>query len=300
MKRFLLVQNSFESLLNYCDYLLKKGCTLSTTPKQIDESYCCEVIINTISDEMVKILPCEIQASENEFQIPKNPYLIGKYLVTLGHWNHVRSWGVQNGYDLPSGRVVDDEDIAFDDPFYHFQPASWISFYDACKWCNAKSEMENLSPVYFINGKVFRFGKKDSEQLTWDSEKSGFRLPTGDEWEWAARGGIFSQSNINTYSGGDDFEKVAWQNNERSGPNYGVGEKLPNELEIYDMTGLANEWCWDSESETDQKMIRGGYGRCMRVDYLEHFKIDHIYFQDPCHGGEGNGFRIANFLNQHK
>ncbi len=74
-----------------------------------------------------------------------------------------------------------------------------------------------------------------------------FRLPTNNEWEYAARGGLlFHQYR---YSGSDNFDEVGWAlDNLMRGYEwyYGgcpVGLKAPNELGLYDMSGNVCEWC---------------------------------------------------------
>jgi formylglycine-generating enzyme required for sulfatase activity len=76
------------------------------------------------------------------------------------------------------------------------------------------------------------------------NEKTGknYRLPTEAEWEYAARGG--NKSKGYKYSGSDFPNTVAWYNSntDRLHP---VGEKYPNELGIYDMSGNIFEYCND-------------------------------------------------------
>ncbi len=166
-------------------------------------------------------------------------FQIGKYEVTWGEWKTVRTWAVANGYDIGAvgGGIAD-----------HF-PVTEIQWYDVVKWCNAKSEMEGLSPVYSYNGGVLKtggwqvLGSDASDNITFDTQKNGYRLPTIKEWEWAARGGISSMGY--TYSGSNDINAVAWYGANAGGTTHPVGNKLPNEIGIFDMTGNTMEWCWD-------------------------------------------------------
>lgn len=80
-----------------------------------------------------------------------------------------------------------------------------------------------------------------------------FRLPTETEWEYAARGGIYSRQCV--YSGSDNAEEVGWVKSNCDGSTHPVGTRNSNELGIYDMTGNVCEWCQDwmsNYNSTDQ------------------------------------------------
>ena len=69
-----------------------------------------------------------------------------------------------------------------------------------------------------------------------------YRLPTEAEWEYAARGG--NKSKGYKYSGSNDPNEVGWYSYIGS-HTHPVGEKEPNELGIYDMSGNVFECCND-------------------------------------------------------
>lgn len=110
------------------------------------------------------------------------------------------------------------------------------------------------------------------------------RLPTENEWEVAARGGLKSKNT--NYAGSMYVDEVAWYFQNSEGRKHQVGIKLPNELGLYDMSGNVSEWCgdwyeeWTEEnrppsnssnpvgpSTGTKKVIRGGDFLADRFEY---------------------------------
>ena len=108
---------------------------------------------------------------------------------------------------------------------------------------NNPVEMVSWQDICQSNGFLDRLNAAVASQLPTGMH---FKLPTEGQWEYAARGGIYSKGY--TYAGSNTIGDVAWCQSNSSGKTHPVGQKQPNELELYDMSGNVWEWCYEYQA----------------------------------------------------
>ncbi len=242
-------------------------------------------------------------------------FYMGKYEVTKELWDEVRAWGLDNGYtDLPVGNGTYVSKGAN-------HPVHSINWWDMVKWCNARSQKENLTPCYTVSGLIYKTGNSEPD-CNWNA--GGYRLPTEAEWEKASRGGVSGKNfpwGTDTISHGQaNYYASSYYSYDLSGaadsyhPAYAtgaspysspVGSFAPNGYGVYDMAGNMGEWCWDryeaypATSQTDPRGSVSGSVRVLRggcwctVALACRVAVRYDFLIDPGSSSDGVGFRVA-------
>ena len=186
-------------------------------------------------------------------------------------------------------------------------PVETVSWYEAVEFCNALSQQEGKTPCYTI--------QNDTNIIcNWDA--NGYRLPTGAEWEYAAKAGTStdfyngSLTNPNEIPIDTNLDKIGWYGGNSGNTTHEIGQKQPNAFGLYDMIGNVWEWCWDWYSSytgaivTDPTGLATGSRRVLRGGswyYVAlHCRSASRSYSNPENRGFSTGFRVVRVGNQYQ
>ena len=192
------------------------------------------------------------------------------------------------------------------------QPVAQVSWQQAAAFCNWLSEREGLPPFYRqSNGIVTGY----------NSDATGYRLPSEAEWAWAARA---SGDKLLLFPWGDTFPPTLVAENYADDTSaYVTGRVLngykdgyvvsapvasfkPNQHRLYDMGGNVSEWVHDVYSippangatERDPLGSQGGDNYVIRGAAWTHAKLSELRLTYRDYGQAGRddvGFRLARY-----
>jgi sulfatase modifying factor 1 len=254
-----------------------------------------------------------------------NAYWIAETEVTYELWYYVYIWAVGQGYKFDhleyypregsNGARVPKDGSAPAPAGAKREPVTTVCWREVIVWCNALSKLAGFDPVYKSSGQEIKdatiYADFDNIFGPMAGDK-GFRLPTGNEWELAARykgndssngaierGGLYWTPGAYASGATDYAANKSGVINDNQNPTIAVavynttktavaGSKDPNALNLYDMSGNVYEWCFD-RCPGSERMTRGGYWYSKAID----LRLSYVYTTMPNTWGSRLGFRIV-------
>jgi formylglycine-generating enzyme required for sulfatase activity len=114
---------------------------------------------------------------------------------------------------------------------------TWYEALQYCRWISEKEEIPNDQMCYPVLDDI-----KEGMRLAPDFlARTGYRLPTEPEWEYACRAGTLTSRAFGASE--EMLEKYAWFVRNSQLHAWPVGQLKPNDFGLFDMHGNVGEWC---------------------------------------------------------
>jgi formylglycine-generating enzyme required for sulfatase activity len=145
----------------------------------------------------------------------------------------------------------------------------WIGpdWYAAAHYCNWLSEHEGLPKDQWCYLPNEAGAYAEGMSIAADAlERTGYRLPTEAEWEYACRAGAVTSR----YYGKSIalLGAYAWYQANSEDHAWMCGSLLPNDLGLFDMLGNVYEWCQDRYDESRKRKKVSYYDDIIKVTYI--------------------------------
>ena len=191
-------------------------------------------------------------------------------------------------------------------------PQISVTWYEAAAYCRWLSEQEGVPENQMCYPPV----EKIQVGMTMPSDylaRTGYRLPTEAEWEYACRSG--SQTSRCYGQAESLLDQYAWYAANSEDRSWPVGSLKPNSWGLFDMHGNVQEWCQDgyydytrylgaissdvedlsTAEDSTRRILRGGsFGMRssnVRSAYRNYNRLSNRY--------DNSGFRIARTITGH-
>jgi formylglycine-generating enzyme required for sulfatase activity len=192
-------------------------------------------------------------------------------------------------------------------------PVNNVSWYDAAQYCRWLSEKEGVPEdqmCYPPMGEIEKCknGATPIKPPAGYLARTGYRLPTEAEWEYACRAGAVSSR----YYGRSEalLGRYSWYVKNSNDRAWSVGQKRPNDLGLFDMHGNTLQWCQQTygdypvvkgmspaEDDEDNNYILGERRLAVRGGSFNH-RSSHVRaafrgYDFPTHRHTNLGLRVA-------
>ena len=226
-------------------------------------------------------------AEKNEYptcSVSLSTFYIGQFLVTQNLWEKVM--GYNHSYNQQSEKELVSE---------MERKKVQVTIMNALKPIATPTDiMESDYGHYPVENIAYNEAKQFVNRLSELTNKK-FDLPTEEEWEYAARGG--QKSHYYRYAGSNRIDDVAWYRHNSSLRTHPVGEKQPNELGIYDMSGNVWEWTkskahqYDRDVNPEEKLFIRRGGSAIHVE--NNCRVSFRYETERSKHNMGSGLRVV-------
>jgi len=197
---------------------------------------------------------CVTREGHTMVLVPKPP---GE--VSVGEGNQRRKEHIEMSYAIGSKEVTVEQ-------FWRFRkdhksacsasagPVDSVSWHDAAAYCNWLSKEEGIAQDQWCYERV---KEGEYKPVANHLQRTGYRLATEAEWEYACRAGAKTEFGYGEPE--ELLEKYGWFDRNSLGKSHPVGLLKPNDLGLFDMHGNAWEWCDDwYDKGASLGVIRGG------------------------------------------
>ncbi|RJX25557.1 MAG: hypothetical protein C4537_04285 [Acholeplasma sp.] len=237
-----------------------------------------------------------------EFTYVEGGFWMSETETTYELWYEVYQWAIDHGYSFNNpGRDGIAGFVGSTPRENTSYPVTTISYNDVIVWLNALSNKEGLDEVYLDYNSNEPIRDVDQMDVMYMSNRNGYRLPTSEEWDMAARltnaeelndqliqtrdhywtiGSLFSGMTSSLHEA-VDYAWLLQNSNERI---YEVATKLPNDSGLYDMSGNVCEFVFGIGRSG--VAYRGG-------SFLNNDVIDQTRYMNSNDTAIDRGFRIV-------